>query len=122
MQPISFARHQFPPDIIQRAVRLYLRFTLSFHDVEELLAERGITVTCEPVRRWGLKFGPLFARNLHRLWPVITRQRFRRFSPVWRRCATVRGSTGSATIRSPVRAASNSGSSSDRPNRAKRDR
>ena len=42
MQPISYARHQFPPAIIQHAVWLYLRFTLSYRDVEDLLAERGL--------------------------------------------------------------------------------
>jgi putative transposase len=45
---ISFARHQFPPDIIRHAVWLYLRFTLSFRDVEDLLAERGWT---SPMKR-----------------------------------------------------------------------
>ena len=47
MKPISYARHQFPPDIIRHAVWLYLRFTLSFRDVEDLLAERGIEVSYE---------------------------------------------------------------------------
>jgi putative transposase len=56
---ISFARHQFPPDIIRHAVWLYLRFTLSFRDVEDLLAERGLEVSYETIRRWVLKFGPL---------------------------------------------------------------
>src|SRR3954465_7682089 len=69
MQPISYARHQFPPAIIQHAVWLYLRFTLSYRDVEELLAERGLDVTYETVRRWVLKFGPMYARNLRRLSP-----------------------------------------------------
>ena len=45
MQPISYARHQFPPVIIQHAVWLYLRFTLSYRDVEDLLAERGLDVS-----------------------------------------------------------------------------
>src|SRR5271154_4945160 len=63
---ISFARHQFPPDIIRHAVWLYFRFTLSFRDVEDLLAERGVDVSYETVRRWVLKFGPLFARELRR--------------------------------------------------------
>ena len=63
---ISFARHQFPPDIIRHAVWLYLRFTLSFCDVEDLLAERGLDVSYETVRRWVLKFGPLFAKELRR--------------------------------------------------------
>src|SRR5215211_5143334 len=69
MQPVSYARHQFPPDIIRHAVWLYLRFTLSYRDVEELLAERGLDVSYETVRRWVLKFGPAFARNLRRLRP-----------------------------------------------------
>jgi putative transposase len=64
MTTISFARHQFPPAIIQHAVWLYVRFTLSYRDVEELLAERGLDVSYETVRRWVLKFGPLFAREL----------------------------------------------------------
>ena len=63
---ISFARHQFPPAIIRHTVWLYVRFTLSFRDVEDLLAERGLDVSYETVRRWVLKFGPLFARELRR--------------------------------------------------------
>ncbi len=69
MKPISYARHQFPPDIIRHAAWLYLRFTLSFRDVEDLLAERGIEVSYETVRRWVLKFGPAFARELRRRRP-----------------------------------------------------
>ena len=69
MSPISFKRHRFPPVIIQHAVWLYARFTLSFRDVEELLAERGIDVSNETVRRWFLKFGRLIARNLRRSRP-----------------------------------------------------
>jgi transposase-like protein len=61
---ISFARHQFPAVIIQHAVWLYIRFTLSYRDVEDLLAERGLDVSYEMVRRWVRKFGPLFAREL----------------------------------------------------------
>ena len=66
MTTISFARHQFPSDVIRHAVWLYFRFTLSFRDVEDLLAERGLDVSYETVRRWVLKFGPLFARELRR--------------------------------------------------------
>jgi transposase-like protein len=66
MTTISFACHQFPPAIIRHAVWLYIRFTLSFRDVEDLLAERGLDVSYETVRRWVLKFGPLFARELRR--------------------------------------------------------
>ena len=64
MPPISYARHRFPPVVIQHAVWLYVRFTLSFRDVEELLAERVIVVTYESVRRWVLTFGPAIARRL----------------------------------------------------------
>jgi putative transposase len=72
MTTISFAHHQFPPDIIRHAVWLYLRFTLSFRDVEDLLAERGLDVSYETVRRWVLKFGPLFAKELRRRRPRPT--------------------------------------------------
>ena len=71
---ISFARHQFPPIIIRHAVRLYVRFTLSYRDVEDLLAERGLDVSYETVRRWVLKFRPRFARELHRRRPRPTSQ------------------------------------------------
>ena len=64
MPPISYARHQFPPAIIQHAIWVYLRFTLSYRDVEDLLAERGLEVSHETVRRWVLKFGPAIARRL----------------------------------------------------------
>ena len=66
MQPISFKRHQFPPDVIRYAVWAYYRFTLSLRDVEELLAERGIEVSYETIRCWAAKFGPLIASNLRR--------------------------------------------------------
>jgi putative transposase len=72
MQAISYARHQFPAEIIRHATWLYLRFTLSYRDVEELLAERGVETSYESIRRWVLKFGPLFARNLRRLRPRPT--------------------------------------------------
>ncbi len=54
MQPISYARHRFPADIIRHAVWLYLRFTLSYRDVEELLAERGLSKCAQLVPRMGL--------------------------------------------------------------------
>jgi putative transposase len=66
LRPILFKRHRFPPDIICYGVWLYFRFTLSFRDVEEMLAERGIDVGYETIRYWTLKFGPLIARNLTR--------------------------------------------------------
>src|SRR5947199_8433183 len=61
---LSYRRHRFPPVVIQHAVWVYLRFTLSYRDVEDLLAERGLDISYETVRRWVLKFGPLFAREL----------------------------------------------------------
>ena len=64
MKPISYARHRFPPDVIRHAVWLYLRFSLSYRDVEDLLAERGLDVSNESIRRWVLKFGAAIARNL----------------------------------------------------------
>jgi putative transposase len=64
MQPISYSRHRFTPEVIRHAVWLDLRFTLSFRDVEELLAERGFDISYETVRRWVRKFGPQFARQL----------------------------------------------------------
>jgi len=66
MNPVSFKRHRFPPEVIRYAVWLYFRFTLSVRDVEELLAERGIEVSRESIRCWAIKFGPLFAANLRR--------------------------------------------------------
>ena len=66
MRPISYKRHRFPADIIRQAVWLYLRFTMSFRDVEDLLAERGIDVSYETIRCWTIKFGPAFASNLKR--------------------------------------------------------
>jgi putative transposase len=65
-RPISFKRHRFPPDVIRHAVWLYFRFTLSFRDVEEMLAQRGIEVSYETIRCWTIKFGPQIARNLKR--------------------------------------------------------
>ena len=64
MAPLCYRRHRFPPEIIQHAIWLYLRFTLSYRDVEELLAERGLDLSYETIRRWVLKFGPLLARRL----------------------------------------------------------
>jgi putative transposase len=69
---ISFVRHQFPPAIIRHAIWLYVRFTLSYRDVEDLLAERGLDVSYETVRRWVSKLGPLFARELRRRRPQPT--------------------------------------------------
>ena len=64
MTKISYTRHRFPPVIIQRAIWLYFRFPLSFRDVEEMLAERGIDVSYETIRRWILQFSPATAANV----------------------------------------------------------
>jgi transposase-like protein len=72
MQPVSYARHQFLSEIIRHAIWLYLRFTLSYRHVEEILAERGLNISYESVRRWVLKLGPAFARNLRHLRPRPT--------------------------------------------------
>ena len=69
MQPISYARHRFPPDVIRHAVWLYLRFTLSYRDVGDLLAQRGLMVSSKSIRRWVLKFGPIIAKNLRESRP-----------------------------------------------------
>jgi transposase-like protein len=66
--------YRFPSDIIQRAVWMYLRFTLSYRDVEDLLAERSIQVTYETVRRWVLTFGPVIARRLRMRRPLPHRR------------------------------------------------
>jgi transposase-like protein len=64
MAQLSYRWHRFPASIIQQAVWFYLRFTLSYRDVEDLLAERGLDISYETVRLWVLKFGPLIARKL----------------------------------------------------------
>ena len=62
----TYRRHRFPPEIISYAVWLYHRFNLSHRDVEDLLAERGITVSYETIRLWCIKFGARYARRLKR--------------------------------------------------------
>ncbi len=62
----TYKRHRFPPDIISYAVWLYYRFNLSHRDIEDLLAERGISVSYESVRLWCIKFGLIFAGRLKR--------------------------------------------------------
>ena len=66
MDKLSYRRHRFPGIVIQQAVWLYFRFALSYRDVEDMLAERGIDVSYETVRRWALKFGTIIARKLRR--------------------------------------------------------
>jgi putative transposase len=61
-----YGGYRFPPEIISHGVWLYHRFTLSFRDVEEILAKRCILVTYETIRQWCRKFGPEYARGLRR--------------------------------------------------------
>ena len=63
---MSYHGYRFPSQIISHAVWLYHRFCLSYRDVEDLLAERGIIVTHETIRQWCRKFGPQYARKLTR--------------------------------------------------------
>ena len=56
--------HRFPHEIISHAVWLYHRFSLSFRDIEDLLAKRGIVVSYESIRNWCRKFGPAYARSI----------------------------------------------------------
>jgi putative transposase len=65
----TYPGYRFPAEIICRAVWLYHVFGLSLRDVELILAERGITVTHESIRRWCLRFGADFARRLRRRRP-----------------------------------------------------
>jgi putative transposase len=67
--------HRFPPEIISHAIWFYHRFTLSFRDVEDLLAERSITVSYEAIRCWCIKFGPTYSRSL--------RRKQERFGDIW---------------------------------------
>src|SRR5438045_2765929 len=72
MMELSYRRHRFPPVVIQHAVWLYLRFTLSYRDVEDLLAERGLDISYKTVRSWVLTFGPVIARRLQRRGPGLS--------------------------------------------------
>src|ERR1700726_4119824 len=69
MKKISYRGYRFPPEIIHQAIWLYLRFTLNLRDVEDLLAERGIMVSYETVRRWVNHFGPMVAADLRKRRP-----------------------------------------------------
>jgi putative transposase len=62
----TYKGHRFPLEIISHAIWLYYRFTFSFRDVEDLLAQRGIAVSYEAIRYWCIKFGPTYTRSLRR--------------------------------------------------------
>ncbi len=61
-----YAGRRFPIEIISHTVWLYYRFSLSFRDIEEMLAARGVAVTYESIRQWCLKFGKQFANGIRR--------------------------------------------------------
>jgi putative transposase len=67
--PNPYKRHRFPAEIISHGVWLYFRFCLSYRDVEELMAERGVLLTYEAVRYWCRKFGQAYANQLRRRRP-----------------------------------------------------
>ncbi|WP_282611369.1 IS6 family transposase [Pelagibius sp. Alg239-R121] len=69
MNQISYKRHRFPAEIIQHAVWLYCRFTLSFRVVEDLLSEHGLDISYESIRCWVLKFGTAYARKIRHRRP-----------------------------------------------------
>jgi DDE domain len=64
-----YKRHRFPAEIIRHCVWLYFRFSLSDRDVQEMRAERGVSVSHEAVRYWGRKFGQAYANQLRRRRP-----------------------------------------------------
>jgi len=65
----SYRCHRYPAEIIAHCVRLYYRFPLSYRAVEELMFERGVLVSYESIRRWCLKFGPVYAAEIRRRRP-----------------------------------------------------
>ena len=71
-----YRRHRFPPEIVSHAVWLCHRLALSLRDVEDLLAERGVSVSCEAIRGLCRKFGPEYGRAL--------RCRQTRLGDIWR--------------------------------------
>jgi putative transposase len=63
---INYRGFRYPPEIIGYAVWLYHRFTLSFRDIEDLLAHRGVVVSYEAIRLWCMRFGPSYAQRLRK--------------------------------------------------------
>jgi putative transposase len=72
MDESPYQGYRFPPINIQHMVWVYLRFTMSIRNVEDLLAERGVTVSYETIRRWVNHFGPIYARSLRAARPKPT--------------------------------------------------
>jgi hypothetical protein len=67
--PALYRRHRFPSEVISHWVWLYFRFSISYRDVEEMMAVRGLTLTYETIRHWCLKFGQTYANGLRRSRP-----------------------------------------------------
>ena len=67
--PALYRRHRFPSEVISHCVWLYFRFSISYRDVEEMIAVRGLTLTYETIRHWCLKFGQTYANGLRRSRP-----------------------------------------------------
>ena len=90
ISPNPYRGFRFPPEVIEHAVWLYHCFSLSLRDVELILAGRGIVVSYESIREWGLRFGRIFANALKRAGhnPAT--------SGTWTRCSS--GSAASNTI------------------------
>ncbi len=65
----SYKRHRYPSEISSHAIWRYYRFSMSFRDVEELMAARGVVLSHETIRRWTLKFGQQYANDLRRRRP-----------------------------------------------------
>src|ERR1700676_5448506 len=87
---LPYRGYRFPPEIISYCVWLYFRFSVSYRDIEELMAERGVTVTYETIRAWCYKFGQDYAKRI--------RARRRQLGDTWHLdevCAT-RGGDGQA--------------------------
>jgi putative transposase len=64
-----YKRHRFPAEIISHCVWLYFRFSLSYRDVQEMVAKRGVIVSHEAVRYWGRKFGQGYTNQLRKRRP-----------------------------------------------------
>jgi putative transposase len=71
MSSLSYRRRRFPIDVIQQAVWLYFQFPFSLLNIEDLLAQRGIAVSYQTVRRWSVKFGLAYARKLRHSHPGV---------------------------------------------------
>jgi putative transposase len=67
--PPLYRRHRFPSEVMSHCVWLYFRFSISYRDVEEMMAMRGLTLTYETIRYWCLKFGQTYANGLRRSRP-----------------------------------------------------